>query len=196
MHLHFISQVNDLVRSGSDFGGYDGTGITSALATSRRAIRKCCDGNWGSSERRRREQAIRVPHFGVHPATSVLFGSGYNPTQYDTLVMYTYLGDSFLRGTVDGNDTFQAFANLGTTPTLNTWGNGDYYYQATSGTPVNGNDTFQAFASAGYVRSGAYPLTISTSDSLSGVAVPEPGSIVLCLLAFFGCLIGRRQFRP
>ncbi len=120
---------------------------------------------------------------------------GIDPTQFDTLVQYTYLGDSFLRGTVDANDIFQATADKNTTPTVNTWGFGDYFYQATGGTPISGVDIFAATASKGFVNAHTYPLTVTFGQGAAGAAVPEPTSIALLVMGSLAGAIATFRMR-
>ena len=193
--LALYNAVNDMVRSASDSGAYDSTGITSTLAG--------LDAAHGNNTM---GVGVLLNDAGViGDPGNPLYGSvngdlgvswhGIDPTQFDTLVQYTYLGDSFLRGTVDANDIFQATADKNTTPTVNTWGFGDYFYQATGGTPISGVDIFAATASKGFVNAHTYPLTVTFGQGAAGAAVPEPTSIALLVIGSLAGAIATFRMR-
>jgi hypothetical protein len=190
--LAAYNAVNDAVRSASDSGAYDAAGVTSGFAGVDAA-----HGNntMGVGVLLNDAGVIGDPGNPLYGPTGDLSspwlgvnkvlmpdGSAINLSQFDTLVMYTYLGDSFLRGTVDSNDIFQATADKNTLPSSNTWGFGDYFYQVTGGTAISGVDIFAATASKSFVNAHTYPLTVTFAQGAAGAAVPEPTSIALMAL--------------
>jgi hypothetical protein len=187
-----FTKVYDMVRSGSDFLNWDGTGVTSSLAAVDAAHYKGAVG-----------VGVILNDAGlIGDPGAALWGTagdlgtpwmGYNPTQFDTLVSYTYLGDSFLRGFVDSADTAQLVSNLHTLDHTNPWGNSDYVYQSEFGLAVDSSDTAALVAGLGSFNNHDYPHTVTFAQGGAGgsLSVPEPGAVVLALMGFLA-LIGTR----
>ncbi len=194
--------VNDMARSGSNGGAQDGTGISSYFAK--------IDALHGNS-------ALGVGVLYNDDGSGGQFyggvgGGDVNPsfdgysnlTPFDTIVKYTFLGDTFLRGFIDTFDTSQTQNNsdLGFVPTTNYWQQGDFYYQTTDGvTPINTFDTSAVFNDQ--VLQSQYPKVVmfaQPSGALGGgtsLAVPEPSSMLLvvagALAAVFGSTFNRHR---
>ncbi|HEV2969531.1 MAG TPA: autotransporter-associated beta strand repeat-containing protein [Pirellulales bacterium] len=124
------SDVNDMVRSGqaSDHS-WTGRGITSSTAAYDQQHKT------DSSNPTTGMTALGVilnddgSHANSDHSGSAIWNSwdGFsNLTQYDTLVKYTYRGDTKLRGTVDSSDAGRV-ATIGTSGVG--WRGGDFFYQ-------------------------------------------------------------------
>ncbi len=127
---------------------------------------------------------------------------GVNVSQFATIVKYTYMGDTQLRGTVDPTDTASLFANLGTSPQTDTWLKGDFFYADTSGGSIDSSDTAILVANVtDTVPNHLYPHTVSFAQggAFGGASVPEPSSLALLGLGALsaigiGVSRGRRLF--
>jgi hypothetical protein len=191
--LALYNAVNDMARSGSNGGGQDGTGIMSSFA---KIDTLHGNGALGVGVLYNQDGGGGVFYGGGSPDVSPTY-DGYTGVQaFDTIVKYTFLGDTFLRGFIDTFDTsgVQNNSDLGVTPTVNTWFNGDFFYQATSGSPINTFDTSAVFN--GQVLQSQYPKTVSFGQGGAAAgSVPEPSSIVLLLLASVGSIAAGLRFR-
>jgi hypothetical protein len=190
--LALYNAVNDMARSGSDGGAQDGTGIQSSFAT---LDTLHGNGALGVGVLYNQDGGGGVFYGGGGADVSPTFDGYTNVQPFDTIVKYTFLGDTFLRGFIDTFDTSatQNNADLSVIPTVNTWNNGDFFYQATSGTPINTFDTSAVFNDQ--VTQSQYPLTVSFGQGAAGAAVPEPSSIVLLLFAAVGSIAAGLRVR-
>jgi hypothetical protein len=191
--LALYNAVNDMARSGSNGGGQDGTGIMSSFA---KTDTLHGNGALGIGVLYNQDGGGGVFYGGASSDVSPTY-DGYTGVQpFDTIVKYTFLGDTFLRGFIDTFDTSstQNNSDLGVIPTVNTWNAGDFFYQATSGSPINTFDTSAVFNDQ--VLQSQYPLTVSFGQGGAAAAsVPEPSSIVLLLVASVGSIAAGLRFR-
>ncbi len=193
--LALYNAVNDMARSGSNGGGQDGTGIMSTFA---KLDALHGNGALGIGVLYNQDGAGGVFYGGTPGSQDVSpTYDGYTGVQpFDTIVKYTFLGDTFLRGFIDTFDTSstQNNSDLGVIPTVNTWNSGDFFYQATSGSPINTFDTSAVFNND--VLQSQYPLTVTFGQGgAAAVSVPEPSSIVLLLGAAFGSIAAGLRIR-
>ena len=122
--------------------------------------------------------------------TAVFGGQTVSPT--DTLVMYTWGGDTDLSGKIDADDYFQIDSHYNKSGTAFGYHNGDFNYDGV----INGDDYF--IIDSNYLASQSSPISPGSAvDSESAVmtgvaAVPEPAGLATLVLAA-GLLRRRRK---
>jgi hypothetical protein len=190
--LALYNKVNDMVRSGADFSAYDGTGISSSLAN--------IDANHGNNAMGigvlyNDAAPLGFPGDSIWGTAGDLDGTtwmGFDPSPFDTLVSYTYLGDTLLRGKVTSFDVTETiFGKNGQYFANNTWASGDFFYQTTGGSSVNSFDVTTAIFGKNFTSAGTYPLTVTFSGAgASGsLSVPEPSSLLLAALGAIAAVV-------
>ena len=201
--------INDMVRSGYNvLGGaaWSGTGVTSTFTqhdpNQTLGIGVILnDGHLANPA----DAPGTVPLYG--DSTSE-FGTFFNNgsgaagttalTPYDTLVRYTWYGDTLLLGTVQNSDVNAIVANqvAGLVPTSQTWANGDQFYFAGFGAPIDNTDVNAAVASTVFIANGTYNSGIVvTYAQPSSLSVPEPSSVALAFMGGLLALAGLSRSR-
>jgi autotransporter-associated beta strand protein len=120
---------------------------------------------------------------GLTGGQTALFG-GQTVTSTDTLVMYTWNGDTNLNGRVDADDYFQIDSNYNKSGTSYGYFQGDFNYDGV----INGDDYF--LIDTGFMGQGTPFPPAPLPGGVS--AVPEPTAIGLISLVAMNCL-GRRR---
>jgi hypothetical protein len=183
--------IYDMIRSGADQGAYDQTGISSSAvaadATQKGglAVGILLNDDGGG-----------VPIWGGAGSDLGSFDGFTGLNQFDTIVKYTFIGDSFLEGSVSQSDVLGVFPALGSFPANNSattqaWQTGDFYYQtSTMSAPINQTDYSQAFTNLSL--QSTYPY--SFAQPAASLSVPEP-STLLAVVIGIGLLVGRFVIR-
>jgi hypothetical protein len=188
-----LSQITNLVKSGYAGGTWQGNGITSSAAAS---------------------DTTHLTALGVIQNTPdgttngiALYSNFHGTAVYNNYVLagYTYYGDANLDGQVDSSDyTLIDGAYLNnqnsSSPQLTGWYNGDFNYDGV----INGSDYTlidNAFNAQGLNLGGGTSdaeiaqVTAQISGPASTSAVPEPATLGLLGVAFFGTLRRRPRAR-
>jgi hypothetical protein len=184
--------IYDMIRSGADVGAYDQTGVSSttvaADATQKGGLALGILLN---------DDGTGTPIWGGAGSDLGAFDGNTSLNQFDTIVKYTFLGDSFLEGAVSQSDVLGVFPNLGKFPANNSattqaWQAGDFFYQSQlaaanpNRAPVNQSDYSSAFSNLS--AQSTYPY--SFAQPAAGLSVPEP-STLLALVIGVGLMLGR-----
>ena len=186
MALSNLANITDMVRAGRNGGDWAGTGITSGvvrldhsegygitalgviLNDDGSGINADGSGNliWGGSN----------SLFGSFDGYSTIGGVALS--QYDVIVKYTFAGDIYLEGSVEGWEPGFVSANLGIGKG---WANGESNY---TGGVVSSFDVYEANHS--FARQSQYPLV--TPVTPDPPFAPEPSSLVLGVCGLVGLL--------
>jgi hypothetical protein len=188
----------DMIRSGADQGAYDGTGVSSSTVATDAGVKGAL--------------ALGIMYNndaflagGVDSGTAVWgpaatsdngpFDGDSNLTQFDTIIKYTFIGDTDLEGRVSQNLVAPIFANLGKTlvqfpnnsSSTTLFQAGDFFYQVSTGAaPINQGDYSQAFTNLSLQNTG-YPYGGGASAA-GALGVPEPASLVMAVMGGIGIL--------
>jgi hypothetical protein len=187
----------DMIRSGADQGAYDGTGVSSSTVATDAGVKGAL--------------ALGIMYNndaflagGVDTGTPVWGGAnsdngpfdGYsNLSQFDTIIKYTFIGDTDLEGQVSQNLVAPIFANLGKTlvqfpnnsSSTTLFQAGDFFYQVSTGAAtINQGDYSQAFTNLSLQTTG-YPYG-GAASSAGSLSVPEPASLITAILGGIGIL--------
>lgn len=214
--INTYTLINDMARSGynvfSNTGtNWNGTGITSNFAKHdpNQTMAVGVILNDGSLVNPGDAPGTK-PLYGSNGEFGPWFGNGSGAagtidlTPFDTLIRYTWKGDTLLRGgRVDDNfDLFTINSNViaGTIPSVNTWAQGDLNYFHGFGAPIDGNDLAAAVTSQLFFDQGTYTngVPVTYAQTAAGLSsVPEPSSLVLgamcAVAAALGAIRSRKQ---
>jgi hypothetical protein len=176
------ANVQDMVTSGfSPSQDWSGRGITSSTSNA--------DFNNGPGATGL--GVIRNDDSGVvnSPSGSPLYATwdGLSVNDFSILTKYTFVGDTQLRGLITGFDVGVVLGNFN--QHLGGWFNGDFFNQGN----VSGTDVGVVLSN--FSSQHQYPFTYPGALT-SGLSVPEPGSMLLALLAVAGGAMlakGRRR---
>jgi hypothetical protein len=155
--------MRQLIQRGYNGGAWTGNGITSASAAAQA----------GSAHKTALGYGTAADLFGPGGGTCM----GFAVSGSTNLIRYTYAGDANLDHAVDSIDFNSLAASFGSSGKI--WDQGDFNYDGN----VDTTD-FNLLASN-------FGLTLPASDL--GTTVPEPASILTCLLASATLLAQRRN---
>jgi autotransporter-associated beta strand protein len=190
-------QDNKLITTATPVGSWTGsnyTGVT-GMVTSGRGTGNLWDGAAGivtsqTAAVGSNYTTIAVAQASdVRPATATAtdLWAGQSITGTDTLVMYTYGGDATLDGKINIDDYIRI--DSGIASGLTGWSNGDFNYDG----KVNIDDYTQFIDSNIGTQGAQFPTAGGIGGGVS--AVPEPGAVMLFLIAAMPPLIARRHRR-
>ncbi len=183
-----VHLINSQVKSGYNLSGgsstlWHGFGInsSSAAADTRRIT--------GLAVLQNNSHAFGSTDGSVSDGTGAAFLTtfdGQAVAKNDTLVKFTYMGDTDLDGVITAGDYANidlAFAHQQTLGPQSGWANGDFDYDGQI-TAADYSLMDSAFAAQSGILSGEiYPLAASTNSLNSVTAVPEPGGLLLASVA-------------
>ncbi|HEV2971391.1 MAG TPA: PEP-CTERM sorting domain-containing protein [Pirellulales bacterium] len=189
----------DMIRSGADQGAYDGTGVSSSTVATDAGVKGALalgimyndDTFLGGSG-----SPVWGATSGANVSDNGPFDGYSNLSQFDTIIKYTFIGDTDLEGQVSQNLVAPIFSNLGKTlvqfpnnsPSTTLFQAGDFYYQVSTGAaPINQSDYSQAFTNLSLQHTG-YPYG-GAGVSASSLSVPEPTSLVLVVMGVIAVLL-------
>ena len=164
------SGLTALIRSGRGSGAWNGNGIITSLTDATTS-------NFTSIGVATASEAKGVPF----SSTATAVWAGQTVTGTDTLVMYTYGGDSNLDGKINVDDygRIDFAVPLG----LSGWSNGDFNYDGKINVDDYGIIDFNVGIQGAPFFSASEPLAGVANQSTSAVAVPEPASPILVPLS-------------
>ena len=163
--VYAAGSVQQMVHDGRNGGGWNGAGIVTSETTA--------------------QGGAALTTLAVATAGDVGFGgtktfAGQTVNGTDTLVMYTYAGDTNLDGQINGDDYFRVDQGFASAGTMTGYENGDLNYDGR----IDADDYFIIDSNYGNQTLGVFPNAAPLGELAGGVsAVPEPASLAM-LLAF------------
>ena len=162
------SGVTGLIQSGRAGGAWTGTGIVTSQSSAHGGAALTT-------------LAVAVAGDVGFGGTKTFAGQTVNGT--DTLVMYTYAGDTNLDGQINGDDYFRVDQGYASAGGLTGYENGDLNYDG----KINADDYFIIDSNYGNQTLGVFPNAAPLGELAGGVsAVPEPASLAMLVLAAAG----------
>jgi hypothetical protein len=169
-----------MVKTGYNGGAWNGTGISSSTAATTNHVTGL---------------GIALASNALSFTSGTMTWSGQTVSPNDVLVKYTYVGDTNLDGTINGDDYFridQGFGSQHGASPLRGYANGDLNFDGV----INGDDYF--LIDSNYSKQFTTVLGESLdSQAVSGVsAVPEPAAIsILGIGVSMALRRGRRRIK-